>query len=66
MSINIGDDNKIKNSKIVHNYNLTPPQKNIFTKHPFITGVIISMVAGFIMLFSFWEKAMSWIENLFK
>lgn len=43
MSIKIGDNNKIKKSQIGHTYNSNPPQGNIFTKHPFITGVIISM-----------------------
>lgn len=66
MSIKIGDNNKIKKSQIGHTYNSNPPQGNIFTKHPFITGVIISMVASFIMLFSFWEKIINWIENVFK
>lgn len=65
MSIKIGNNNKIKKSKIGHNYGSTPPKENFFTKHPLISGVIISMIAGFIMLFSFWEKIVKWIENLF-
>lgn len=66
MSIKIGDNNKINKSNIGHNKNSAPPPKNFFANHPFITGVFISMVAGFIMLFSFWEKAVKWIENLIK
>lgn len=66
MSIRIGDKNKIKKSKIGHTYNSNPPQKGFVTRHPFLSGVLISIVAGFIMLFSFWENIVKWIESIFK
>jgi len=42
------------------------PKKSFFTKHPFISGVIVLVFGSFIMMFTFWGDVIVWIENLFK
>lgn len=70
MSIKIGDKNKIKKSTIGHKYGATNEvsnkKKGFLNRHPFIVSFLISLLAGFILLFSFWEDVVLWIENLFK
>jgi hypothetical protein len=72
MSIRIGDKNKIKKSSIGHQYNPnnrdrgTKEQERFHEKHPVIFGLIISITSSLIVLFSFWEKIIKWIENIFK
>lgn len=72
MSIKIGDKNKIKGSSIGHQYgsangssNEIDIKKSFATKHPIILSVIISFITGFILLFSFWDNIIGWIEDLF-
>jgi len=67
MSIKIGNKNKIKNSSIGHQFNATtPPEKKSFAeRHPIIISFLVSLVVGFILLFSFWKPIVEWIENLF-
>ncbi|HEF1898081.1 hypothetical protein ACTFSP_19540 [Bacillus cereus group sp. MYBK108-2] len=67
MSIKIGNKNKIKNSSIGHQYNAaTPTEKKSFAeRHPIIISFLVSLVVGFILLFSFWKPIVEWIENLF-
>lgn len=62
MSIKIGNNNTINKSKIGHNNN-SDNNKNFVTKHPLLSSLLISLLAGFIMLFSFWDKIISWLEN---
>lgn len=69
MSINIGDKNKIKKSTIGHQYGSNSSTKekvkNSFSeKHPILVSFIVSLVVGFILLFSFWKNIVGWIENL--
>lgn len=72
MNINIGDKNKIKNSNIGHQFisnnggNEEPPKQTLLEKHPILISVLISLVTGFILLFSFWEKLIDRIESFFK
>ncbi|ACK98094.1 hypothetical protein CN498_20710 [Bacillus thuringiensis] len=67
MSIKIGDKNKIKNSNIGHQYNAPPPNKNktFVERHPILISFLVSLVVGFILLFSFWKDIIDWIEKLF-
>jgi len=69
MSINIGDKNKIKNSSIGHKYGSSnhhdkelDKKKSFANEHP----ILVSLITGFIFLFSFWKDIINWIENLFK
>ena len=66
MSINIGNNNKIKSSIISENSSITAEKtKQSFTqKHPVIIGIFIAVIAGFILSFSFWENIKSFIEGL--
>lgn len=73
MSIKIGDKNKIENSSIGHHYNSNngsgkePDNKKSFAeKHPVLISFIVSIIAGLIMLFSFWKDIVDWIESIFK
>ncbi len=71
MGINIGDKNKINKSSIGHQYNSnsgnnkSPEKKKSFAeKHPVIVSFLVSLVVGFILLFSFWKNIVDWIEAL--
>lgn len=68
MKIKIGNKNKIKNSHIGHQINssdLPKTKKKLFEKHPIVISFIISFLVGFILLFSFWENIVMWIEEIF-
>lgn len=67
MGINIGNGNKIKNSSIVENAEGFRPveKKRFYDKHPWISGLAISFIIGFILLFHFWEYIINWIEGWF-
>ena len=66
-SIKIGDGNVIEKSSFNSNNNQqqTNEHKNFFEKHPVITGIIVSVIAGVILMFSFWKTIVVWIEGLF-
>lgn len=66
MGIKIGNNNKISKSTIAESVsgNSEPPKKSWYEKHPVIGGIIISLVAGFILLFSFWGKIVQFIEGV--
>lgn len=68
MSIKIGNDNKIKNSKIIDNSNSSIKDTNkesFASRHPILIGIIGSIIASIIMMFSFWDKISEVIKNLF-
>lgn len=68
MPINIGNNNKIKNSNIAENLEVkddTYKKKSFYEKHPVIVGFLISLLAGIVLLFSFWGKIVSLIEGVF-
>ena len=67
MGIKIGNNNKISKSTIAESVsgNIEPPKKSWYEKHPVIGGIIISLVAGFILLFSFLKKIVQLIEGVF-
>jgi len=62
MSINIGDNNKIKNANIAERLEI---KKSFYEKHPVICGFLISLVAGIVLLFSFWDRIVNLIEGVF-
>lgn len=65
-TITIGNKNSISNSTIagvVMTENNV--RKGFYEKHPVLCGFIISLVAGVILLFPFWQKIISFIEGLF-
>lgn len=66
MSIKIGDNNKIKNSIISDRSQINQEKPHWAQRHPIITGVAISVIAGIILLFSFWKDAVGYIESLWK
>lgn len=70
--IKIGNGNKINKTTIGHqqnsnnNLNNKPPKKKSFAeRHPILLSVIISLITGFVLLFSFWKQIVYFIENLF-
>ncbi|MHA4168867.1 hypothetical protein [Bacillus cereus] len=72
MSIHIGDKNKIKNSSIGHQHNSSGgdkhkggEKKTFYEKHPILVSALVSLVVGFVLLFSFWKDIADWIEKLF-
>lgn len=70
MGIKIGNNNTIKNSNIAETINGGSSQKpnnkkTFYEKHPVICGFLISLVAGVVVLFSFWNSIISWIEGWF-
>lgn len=67
MGINIGDGNKIKNSNIAERIENVDIEKNkrFYEKHPWVAGVLISVIAGIILLFTFWGNIITWIEGWF-
>ena len=65
-TILIGEKNSIRNSTIagviVTRNNV---RKSFYEKHPVLCGFIISLVAGVILLFPFWQKIITFIDGLF-
>lgn len=68
MSINIGNNNKISHSSIVENNGDSSSEKkykNFAERHPVAISIIISFAVGFVLLFSFWQNIVNFIESLF-
>lgn len=65
-SVRIGDGNKITKSIIGSNVNTSnPPEKKRFwNNHPLLVGIVGAVVAGVILMFSFWESIVAFIEGL--
>lgn len=63
----IGNNNKIRNSNIGVNNSIVGEQeeKRFWEKHPFALALITAIIAAFIMMFSFWDKIVAFIEGLF-
>ena len=65
-SIKIGNGNKICDSTIASLVQeAASPKKTFWEKHPILTGVIGAVIAGAILMFSFWEKIVAFIEGVF-
>ena len=67
MGIQIGDNNNIKNSIVTEGGNIDKNvhKKGFVERHPILIGLAISLVTGFILMFSFWKNIISWIEHVF-
>ena len=69
--VKIGDGNTIRKSTIVgtiQNNSAAPTterKKGFAERHPILLSVLTGLATGFILLFSFWEKIVTWIEGLF-
>lgn len=65
MGIKIGDNNKIKNSNIAEKIEGTAlnEEKRFYDRHPWISGALISLLIGIVLLFSFWKTLITWIEG---
>lgn len=68
-SIHIGNNNQIRDTDINGTKTSINEEKTTFAnKHPIITGLIVSgiagLVVGFLFLFSFWKDIVIWIEGL--
>lgn len=66
VTINIGNNNKFKNSPLsINNSEKLYDIKGFYEKHPWISGVLISLFAGIVCMFSFWDKIIELIETFF-
>lgn len=64
MGINIGDNNIIKKSCICENDTIPDNKKTFAEKHPIFIGLMCSFVIGLLLMFSFWENIISFLEGL--
>ena len=65
-SLTIGNGNKIKGSTVAGKIeNNTPEKKAFFAERPLLATIIGGVIVAFIMLFSFWENIVDFIEGLF-
>ena len=69
-SVRIGDNNNISNTNIVggtenKQENNTLSKKKFSEKHPILISIILGLITGFVLLFSFWQNIVNWIEGLF-
>lgn len=65
-SITIGDGNAFNESTIASKIINKPDiKKTFYDKHPVISGFLISLIAGVVLLFSFWEPIIKFIEGVF-
>ena len=62
MSIHIGANNIIKNS--IFNGDESKKKKWV-EKHPVFISILCSFLVGVILLFSFWQDIVSWLEGIF-
>lgn len=68
MSINIGDNNKIKNSTIAESIGQVKEpcrQKGFYASHPVICSILISLAVGIFLMFHFWDKIIALVEAMF-
>lgn len=64
VGIFIGENNKIKNSTIAERIDNEIPKKNFIERHSLIVSIITSFVVGFVLMFSFWDEIILWMEGL--
>ena len=70
MGVKIGNNNRIVNSNISESIETGVRAKNsekkrFIDRHPVICGFLISLIAGFVLMFSFWNEVIAFIERLF-
>ena len=66
-SIKIGDNNIIRKSLIgkMEAEKTTTNKQPFHQRHPWITAIVASLIAGFILLFSFWGRIIAFFERVF-
>lgn len=66
MGIRIGNGNKIKKTTIAEKIEVITPNKKerFYDKHPWISAILVALITGIILLFSFWETIIKWFERL--
>lgn len=65
-SVTIGNNNQITNTSIHGSSKSSKVGKQPFAvKHPILVSAIISLIVGFILLFSFWKNIINCVEGLF-
>ena len=65
-SVKIGNGNKICDTTIASLVQeAASPKKTFWEKHQILMGAIGSVIAGVILMFSFWEKIVTFIEGIF-
>lgn len=70
-SIHIGDGNIIPNTTIANRIDksihttTSKEKKGFFKRHPVLIEIFIGVFVAFVMMFSFWEKIVNWIEGVF-
>lgn len=68
-AITIGNNNTIKNSIIssgpVQMEPTSSARKTFVERHPVLITTIVSLGVGILLMFSFWDHIISFIENLF-
>ncbi len=65
MSIKIGNNNIINNSSIYENSSTSQNKKTFSERHPIFIGLMCSFVIGLLLMFSFWEEIVSFLERRF-
>lgn len=70
MAIHIGDHNRIQNSVIAEHYEEASEksaqhEKKLTMWRSIIISFITSFLVGFLLLFSFWDSIILFIESLF-
>ena len=68
-SVRIGDNNNINNSNVASRMESklvdSISSKKFSEKHPILISVIIGLITGFVLMFSFWQDIINWIEEVF-
>lgn len=68
-NIIIGNKNKITNSAIGSTIQINRENENkkkgFCEKHPIICKILVALAAGVLLLFSFWQKIVDFLEGLF-
>lgn len=63
-SITIGNNNTIKDSTIANSVVGNKEKEGFYERHPVICGILISLLTGIILLFSFWKQIVTFVEGL--
>ena len=64
-TIIIGDNNTISKSTISGNNDCSESRHRFYDKHPWISGIVIAIIIGIILMFSFWDRVIDLIEGVF-
>lgn len=62
---NIGNGNTISITDTDNQITNSEEKKSFVSRHPILISALISLIVGFLLLFSFWKDIINWIEGLF-